>query len=131
MNARDLITERLENWREVNASALADETFDDLDADDLLRLARRAWTEEVRSRLREKDSDGVPRFASIEAIDDEGQPVRVYKATALFEVADFGLAIRDHLREIAAHRLAAEALVRRCNALHGTQLSLPGIESAS
>lgn len=131
MKARDVIDAAMSDWHSVDASSMAEQTFDRLDDEEVIRLARRAYTEEWRAALRAKDVDGVPRYASIEVRQADGDTVRVYKQTALFTIDDYAAAIDYHRDEAAAHIRAARMLAKRCNAVHGTDIPIPGLEVAS
>jgi hypothetical protein len=120
-----LIADALSEWRPVrNAPDLAEELFQHLDSDEIERLARRAFTDEVRTGLRRKDADGVPLYTSVIESDDEGKPRRVYKQTALFDVADYEVAIAFYVREARANNRVALALIADCQRRLGVQLRL-------
>lgn len=131
MKARDVIDSAMADWHIVDAHEMAEATFDGLDDAEVLRLARRAYTEEWRAALRVKDGDGVPRYASIEVRAADGSMVRIYKQTSLFTAEDYGVAVGYHRAEARAHNRAADLLTKRCNAVHGTKIAIPGIEAAS
>lgn len=129
MKTREVIDAATSDWHVVDASQMAADTFDQLDVDEIDRLARRAYTEEWRAALRSKDADGVPRYASIEHAQPDGSMVRVYKQTALFSVADYDAAISYHMAEAASHVRTAKGLAKRCKAIHGTDVPIPGLDS--
>jgi hypothetical protein len=56
--------------------------------------------------------------------DDEGKPRRVYKQTALFDVADYEVAIAFYVREARANNRVALALIADCQRRLGVQLRL-------
>lgn len=126
--SRQIIDSAMTDWHVVDAARMAEDTFDQLDPDEVVRLARRAYTEEWRSALRVKDADGVPRYASIEQTQPDGSVERVYKQTALFTVGDYAKAISYHMVEARAHVFAARGLAKRCNEIHGTDVPIPGLE---
>lgn len=128
MKGHLIIDDRLKDWHVVDAPQMADETFNSLDADEVIRLAQRAWTEEWRAALRSKGPDGLPKYASIEQPQPDGSVARVYKQTALFEIRDYETAIRYHRAEAISHLDTAARLARRCNAVHGTDIPIPGME---
>lgn len=129
MKTREVIDTATSDWHVVDAAQMAADTFNQLDTAEIDRLARRAYTEEWRAALRSKDADGVPRYASIELAQPDGSMVRVYKQTALFSVADYDAAISYHMAEAASHIRTANGLAKRCNAIHGTDMPLPGMDS--
>lgn len=131
VKAREIIAGRMRDWRTVDAPTMAEETFAALDADEVERLALRAFTDEWRTELRAKDCDGVPRYASIVRLDAAGREVRLYKQVALFDVDDFAAAIGYHRDEALSHMRAAAALTKRCRAVHGVDVVLPGLEALS
>lgn len=131
MKARTLIHDALSDWRPVrNAPDLAHDLFDQLDADEITRLAMRGLTDEIRATLRRKDSNGVPLYTSVLTPDpDGGEPQRVYKQTAMFDVEDYTVAIRFYRQEARANDAVAEALVADCKRRLGVQLSIDGLAS--
>lgn len=128
MKAREVIDAAMSDWHAVDAARMADETFGQLDDAEVQRFALRAYTDEWRASLRAKDDYGVPRYASIEVQQPDGSVDRVYKQTALFNVEDYEAAISYHRREALSHLHTANSLAKRCNAVHGTDLPLPGME---
>lgn len=127
MKSLDIIRAALADWRPIaDAPELADSTFHDLDDEEIGRLALRAFTEEIRKELRRKIS-GVPVYTSVITADEDGERRRVYKQTALFEVADYRVAIDFYLRESEANRRVAKALAADCQRRLGIQLQIPGL----
>lgn len=125
MKSRELIADALSSWHAVqNAPDLAHQLFDRLDDDEKDRLAQRAFTDEVRATLRRKDENGVPLYTSVVQPDEKGEPQRIYKQTALFDEDDYRTAIGFYMREAAANRRVAVALVDDCKRRLGVQLSL-------
>jgi hypothetical protein len=123
----DVIRKELSVWRPVaDAPSLARDSFGKLDPDEVIRLAMRAYTEEVRQELRRK-VDGVPVYTSVIAADSEGNPQRLYKQTELFDVSDYRVAIDFYLREAEANRRVAKALAEHCKRRLGVQLMIPGL----
>lgn len=130
MKSSDIITDKLSAWREIqNAADLAHGTFDQLDTEEIQRLALRAYTEEWRAALRRKDANGVPIYTSILAPDETGELRRIYKQTALFDVEDYEVAIDFYQREAKANQRVAQALAADCFRRHGVQLSIDGLAS--
>lgn len=128
MKSKQLIADALSDWRGVrNAPDLAHDLFTQLDDDEIERLALRGLTEEVRATLRRKDENGVPLYTSVTQPDENGEPRRVYKQTALFDEDDYVVAIGFYMREAVANRRVAEALVKDCKRRLGIQLSLRGV----
>lgn len=126
MKSVEVIRERLSDWHPVNdAPSLADETFGQLDADEVIRLAKRAHTDNVRAELRRKNDDGVPVYTSVLMPDDDGEVRRIYKQTALFEVDDYAMAVSFYIAEARSNFQVAVALVKDCKRRHDVQLSLP------
>lgn len=128
MKAAQLITDALSSWRTYeDAADQAHQYFDQLDADEVNRLARRAFAEEFRSMLRRKDSSGVPLYGNVEVTDPStGKTTRRYKQTAMFTADDYRVAINAcHLRA-SAERRTARALQKDCAARLGVQLRLDG-----
>lgn len=128
MKASQLIADALTAWRTYeDAADLAHQNFDQLDEDEIERLARRAFTEEFRSTLRRKDRNGVPLYGNVEATDPAtGKTVRRYKQTAMFDVEDYRVAIAACRVRIAAEDRTARALVKDCADRLGVQLRLDG-----
>jgi hypothetical protein len=125
VKARQVIAETLSAWRPVqHAPDLAHETFARLDADERDRLALRAYTEEIRQALRRKDKNGVPVYTSVTRPNAEGRPERVYKQTALFDVADYETAVGFYLREARANTNVARMLVADCARRLGVQIDI-------
>lgn len=129
MKAREVIDAAMSDWHAVDAARMAGDTFDQLDDEELERLARRAFTDEWRAALRAKDPDGLPRYASIESTAPDGSVVRVYKQTALFSDDDFARVIEYHMAEAASHVRTARSLAARRKAIYGTDVPIPGLES--
>lgn len=80
-----------------NVSALANETFAQLDPEETDRLARRAFTEEWRAALR------TAGYVAIEIRDDAGDISHVYRHPSRFAVDDYDLWISEHIREAHVH----------------------------
>lgn len=130
MKALDVIREALSEWRPVaDAPSLARDTFAQLDADEVIRLAMRGYTDVVRGELRRK-VDGVPVYSSVVAADEEGNKRRIYKQTELFDVADYTVAVTFYVNEARANLHVARALMRDCERRLGVQLHIPGLEAA-
>lgn len=128
MKSSDLIADALSEWRPVrSAPDLAHELYAHLDSSEIERLARRAFTDEVRAGLRRKDADGVPLYTSVLESDDEGKPRRVYKQTALFDVDDYQIAVAFYVREARANSRVAVALIEDCKRRLGVQLQLSDV----
>jgi hypothetical protein len=126
VKAKHLIADALSEWRPVqDAPDLAHSLFAALDDDERERLALRAFTDEVRASLRQK-VDGVPIYASVERVNEQGETVRHYKQTALFDVEDYRIAIDACQRRAAAETRTARALQKDCAARLGVQLTLDG-----
>jgi hypothetical protein len=127
MKAKETIRSALADWREIqNAPALAETTFGELDQDEVIRLAMRGYTDEIRAELRRK-VDGVPVYTSVLVANEEGDKRRVYKQTAMFDIADYQVAIRFYTAEAKANLKVAKALVKDCQRRLGVQLPLPGV----
>ena len=125
MKSSQAIGDALSAWRPIeSAPDLAHETFELLDADEITRLAIRAYTDEVRAALRRKDVNGVPAYTSVLAPATDGKTVRVYKQTALFTEADYRAAVRFYRREADSNRRVADALVKDCKRRLGIQLRI-------
>lgn len=131
MKAHDLIRDALSDWREVrNAPDLAHDLFNRLDSDEIERLAMRGLTDEVRATLRRKDTNGVPLYTSVLTPNpDGGDPQRIYKQTALFDVEDYKTAVSFYRREARANEVVAEALTADCYRRLGVQLAIDGLAS--
>lgn len=132
VKAREAIRAALVTWRPVeDAPSLARDTFGQLDHDEVLRLAMRAYTDEVRAELRRKDGNGVPQFTSVLTTDGEGNKQRIYKQTALFDVADYEMAITSYLAEARANYRVARCLAKDCARRLGVQLAVPGLDEGN
>lgn len=128
MKSHALIADALSEWRTVqDAPDLAHDLFGGLDADEVERLALRAFTDEVRAALRRKNSDGVPVYGNVEKVDPTtGQRTRRYKQTAMFDESDYRSAIESCRARAAAEIRTADALVKDCAERLGVQLRLDG-----
>lgn len=128
MKSHQAISNALSDWKVVqDAPSLARDLFGALDDDERDRLALRAFTDEVRSTLRRKDSDGVPVYGNVERVDaSTGATVRRYKQVAAFDLDDYGAAIRSARRRAAAESRTVSALRRDCAVRLGVQLTLDG-----
>jgi hypothetical protein len=131
VKAHALISDALSDWRKVrNAPDLAHDLFDDLDDDERDRLAMRGFTDEIRATLRRKDKNGVPVYSSVltPALDGT-EPERIYKQTALFDVADYEVAVRSYREAARVNNKIARALVEDCLRRLGVQLVIEGLAS--
>lgn len=127
MKSAQVIADALSDWRPVrDAADSAEETFHQLDADEVDRLAHRAFAEEWRAQLRKK-VNGVPIYGNIERVDAAtGDTVRLYKQTSLFELDDYRSAIAACDRRAKAERRTARALAEDCQNRLGVQLRTDG-----
>ena len=132
MKARDLIVNSMREWRTVNAPDLANQLFDRLDANEVYRLAMRGLTDEVRTELRTKDENGVPKYGSLEIVDRAtGEKQRIYKQTSMFDVDEYRAVANYHIGEARAHLKTAEAIAGAASKRFGVQLEIPQLATGT
>lgn len=116
MKSHEAIGDALSTWRPVQSAAdLAHEVFRFLSPVEVERLALRGLTEEIRSALRRKDSDGVPAYANVDKVDPStGKSMKIYKQTSMFDEADYRVAVDSYRQRSLQNAAVAEALRAQC-----------------
>ena len=95
------------------------------DKDFQASVAVQAKKAKIRHLIKKaKDGEGFPVWASVEATNEDGKTVRLYKQEALFDVNDYRQVTEYHADRSHYHKAMARSYAKRCRQRFGVQLRL-------